>query len=47
MYTMPDTHFLNLGQIDHKLWLLPLFNTFGVKGRLKIITNNFEGLAYV
>ena len=29
---MPDTNFMNLGQIAHKLWILPLFFLFTIFG---------------
>ena len=44
---MLDTHFINIGQIYHKLWLLPLFLPFLplllMKECLKNITNIFNG----
>ena len=45
---MLDTQFMNLGQIDHKLWLLPLgtlpyLPLLGMKRWLKINTNIFNG----
>ena len=43
---MLDTQFMNLGQIDHKLWLLPLFTlftTFGDETVAKNYTNIFNG----
>ena len=42
---MPDTHFMSLGQIDHKLWLLgafPYFTLFITFGDERVAKNYYK-----